>query len=696
MTNAQVFKEKFDAGIPNTWAVFDNGVGTGLHWNIWKYGTPGSNVAYIMYDCTVSTDAEDWLVTPLITPNLEEHFLKFDQGDPDWGDFGSKMSIRISTSSQTDKASFTTIYEQGEKVLTPFLALQEIDLSAYIDTPIYIAFVMTQNCGDRWLIDNVEVATRGRTTETKSHAAVDAKFEAIMVARGYDYWPNGVFGPNAKVANVKSLDLSNENLQSLEGIEHFTALESLTAKNNHLEIVDLSKNKNLKYVNLEYNQLKSLHVHKNTQLEELYLKGNKLKEIALDSTPNLKSLELMYNQIETLDLRYNRNLEYVGVKENGTLQHLLLARNNNLKQLIAGFNALQTIDLSNSLQLKELELNDNNLTGYIDLTPYTQLEAYNLCNNNLDAYPGDECKGGYPAPTPNPTQFSTLEAYMVFKGWDLDGVANGSIVASRDVPIQTTLSLSGVGLTDVTGIAEFVALEELFLGGNNLKTIDISRNKALTTLSVKGNQLTNLDLTANTRVSYVEAQVNQLDSLRIGQQNALKTLYIQTNKLTSLALSKAIHLETLNASTNQLMGTLDLSKNTKLHSLLLANNALEILQVKNTQNRLITNDNFNIRSNPNLSCVVVDDVDFSKNTWVSYVEDSSVFTTNEDCRKLVTTPESELKIINNQIQVGVTVVKLKIYTQSGIEVPNKDLKGLYFVKMIDKNGFVSVRRILIE
>lgn len=155
-SNAQVFIENFESGIPNTWAIFDNGVGTGVSWEGIAYGT-NNNAAYILYDCSVASDAEDWLVTPQITPTGTDNFLRFFQADPDWGDFGSVMTVRISTNSQTNPADFTTIYTQGESALTPNLVSHQIDLSAYINQPIYIAFVMTQNCGDRWIIDDVEV-----------------------------------------------------------------------------------------------------------------------------------------------------------------------------------------------------------------------------------------------------------------------------------------------------------------------------------------------------------------------------------------------------------------------------------------------------------------------------------------------------------------------------------------------------------
>ena len=156
-SKAQVFSEDFESGIPNTWAIFDNGVGTNISWGTTITGVPATNTASIRFDCSVASDAEDWLVTPLITPTATDNFLRFFQSDPDTMDYGSIMTIRVSTGSQTNPADFTIIYTQGESVLNRDLTPLQIDLTAYINQPIYIAFVMTQNCGDQWYVDDVEV-----------------------------------------------------------------------------------------------------------------------------------------------------------------------------------------------------------------------------------------------------------------------------------------------------------------------------------------------------------------------------------------------------------------------------------------------------------------------------------------------------------------------------------------------------------
>jgi hypothetical protein len=77
---------------------------------------------------------------------------------------GSLFDIKISTTSQTNPASFTTIQSWDEATLTATNNVFEekiIDLSNYpAGTLVYIAFVMTNDFGDTWVLDNVNVVCK--------------------------------------------------------------------------------------------------------------------------------------------------------------------------------------------------------------------------------------------------------------------------------------------------------------------------------------------------------------------------------------------------------------------------------------------------------------------------------------------------------------------------------------------------------
>ena len=56
---------------------------------------------------------------------------------------------------------------------------------------------------------------------------------------------------------------------------------------------------------------------------------------------------------------------------------------------------------------------------------------------------------------------------------------------------------------------------------------------------------------------------------------------------------------------------MDISKNVALSRLDCKNNQLTSLNLKNGKNTLLTNININLTSNPNLNCIVVDDVAYA-------------------------------------------------------------------------------------
>lgn len=145
-----------------TWKVFDNGIGLNQTWNVIT-GTNSCNgrAAYLNREnVTNGTFAEDWLVTPLTVPIIPNAQLRFITKQTLGIDYGSIYTIRVSTTSQTNAASFTTIRTWTETELNDnFNVCEEkaVSLAAYAGQQIYIAFVMTNDDGDRWIIDDINV-----------------------------------------------------------------------------------------------------------------------------------------------------------------------------------------------------------------------------------------------------------------------------------------------------------------------------------------------------------------------------------------------------------------------------------------------------------------------------------------------------------------------------------------------------------
>ena len=182
------------------------------------------------------------------------------------------------------------------------------------------------------------------------------------------------------------------------------------------------------------------------------------------------------------------------------------------------------------------------------------------------------------------------------------------------------------GITDLTGIEAFVSLTYLDCSGNLLTNLDVSACIALTTLNCDYNQLTSLDVSANTALTTFGCSSNQLTSLDVSDNPALTILSCDANQLTSLAVSACTVLTYLACSSNQLT-SLDVSECTALTTFNCSYNLLTSLDVRNGHNNWMVYYDFNASGNPNLSCIEVDDVQWSNSNW-PYIDATASFSEN--------------------------------------------------------------------
>jgi len=141
------------------WASFrgENDLGTGYDWEASStYAVSGTNSAHVRYENVDGGLAEDWLVTPMFVPDASNNHISFSHRQAYGTDYGSSYAIKVSTASQTTHADFTDIATWTEADFEPseFTSI-EFSLADYIGVPIYVAFVMTNDDGDDWYIDDV-------------------------------------------------------------------------------------------------------------------------------------------------------------------------------------------------------------------------------------------------------------------------------------------------------------------------------------------------------------------------------------------------------------------------------------------------------------------------------------------------------------------------------------------------------------
>ena len=212
---------------------------------------------------------------------------------------------------------------------------------------------------------------------------------------------------------------------------------------------------------------------------------------------------------------------------------------------------------------------------------------------------------------------------------NFDKDKNGALSQAEQDAV-TKISVSEMGISDLTGISYFKNLESLYCYNNQLIALDVSKNIALTDLSCHHNQLTTLDVGKNTALTSLWCHNNQLTALDVTKNTALTNLSCHCNQLTTLDVSKNTALMGLGCDYNQLT-TLDVSKNTALKSLLCDKNQLTALDVtKNTaltslwcyNNQLTALDVTKNTVLTDLRCYYnqLTTLDISKNTALSYLE----------------------------------------------------------------------------
>jgi hypothetical protein len=206
-----------------------------------------------------------------------------------------------------------------------------------------------------------------------------------------------------------------------------------------------------------------------------------------------------------------------------------------------------------------------------------------------------------------------------------DNIIDG-VVLTSSIDTITLLDVEGLYIYDLTGIEGFTALTGLNCSLNPITSLDVSQNTALTWLICKLNQLSSLNLSQNTALTYLDCDWNQLTSLDVNQNTALTTLSCGGNQFTSLDVSQNTALVGLYCQVNQIT-SLDLSQNTMLVMLFCHDNQLTCLNVKSGNNNNFTG--FSASSNPNLTCIEVDNVTWSTTNWIApFVDPASSFSTN--------------------------------------------------------------------
>ncbi len=329
---------------------------------------------------------------------------------------------------------------------------------------------------------------------------------------------------------------------------------------------------------------------------------------------------------------------------------------------------------------------------------------------------------------------ASFEATLIFLGLDT-GTVNGW-VPTNFIDTVTSLNVSVAGISDLTGIEDFAALEtlncyynvlgsldvtqntaltELYCGYNYIGSIDLSQNVNLVKFSGSWGGFSSLDFSSNPLLESMICVENPLTSIDVTQNTALKTLYVG-NLLSTLNLSNNVALETLTCTSNNNLVSLDLTHNINLTTVNCDYNQLQCVNIKNGNNTNMVS--FVASNNPNLTCIEVDDAAYSTTNWTDIDPVSSFSTFCNNACSTVGVEEltaATVSIAPNPIQgaftiafeapttgvasllnaLGQVVQKVEFNASNQINVALNEPPGVYVVRL-EVEGTILTKKVVKE
>lgn len=236
---------------------------------------------------------------------------------------------------------------------------------------------------------------------------------------------------------------------------------------------------------------------------------------------------------------------------------------------------------------------------------------------------------------PDPHFKNALLNHDNFGGEIIDINGDGEIQVSEAEAIIDLIVgdpfLSGQ-IEDMTGIEAFINIKSLLCFRNKITSLNLSQNTALEYLSCGENRIQSLDLTNNINLITLDCFSNFLTELNVSQNIALQNIRCYENNLSNIDLTNNENLSVFIGDNNN-FSNLDLTNNNQLIGLNCENNRLNHLNIQNNNNENFYY--FNSKNNPDLTCIFVDDSEYSEGASSWYKDPESTYVeTQEECDAL--------------------------------------------------------------
>lgn len=571
---------------------------------------------------------------------------------------------------------------------------------------------------------------------------------------------------------LTSLDCSYNKLSSIDISKNIALTTLKCSANFNLNFLDVSNNIDLKILYCIGLSLRDLNLKNNLKLTELNCSYNALTSLEIPTNPDFTYINCSNNRLPLIDVSKNTKLTFFDCSNNKLL-NLDVSNNASLTTFYCNSNNLFNLNVKNG---NNLRLSKRNFIDNPNLT-CINTDAYMTSswgpNKDPKAFYNSNCSGENIPYTliPDPA----FEQKLIDIGIDTDG-KNGKVITTNIASLKS-LDVSSSNITNLTGIEDFTSLTYLDCGSNKISNIDLTENTVLTTLFCPKNDFEGLNLYKNTFLTYLDCNTNRLkgltvyyltaltyinlsnndvQNLNLGFNTALTNLNCSYNKLTTLDITTNVALTTFNCS-NNILRTLNVVKNSALVTFICNNNKLERLEMAGnvalatficnnnnisfldlTKNVMLNkfdcqynslrylnlkngnNKNFdltysNFTNNSELTCINVDDENYSNKNWAETKDATAIYSTDCNALGVEETVFDKAVIYPNPTKGEVTIdnvslEKITVYNSLGQLIKTFVLnnnetnntinlsglpKGVYYVYLINEDA-ASAKKVIVE
>lgn len=314
---------------------------------------------------------------------------------------------------------------------------------------------------------------------------------------------------------------------------------------------------------------------------------------------------------------------------------------------------------------------------------------------SIDSEPFDVLIDDIQVYDPNAIQYTSIpdlnfENKLIALGID-SGIPDGKVETSK-IQSVTSLDISYSEIKNITGIEDFTSLTSLICNDNEINVLNISKNTKLQYLDCSSTMVYLLDFSNNPELTHINVSKNPyVTKIDVSNNLKLTNLNCSTTSISRLDVSKNTKLTALNCKQIYIMD-LDLSYNTALTSLDCSENynSLTTLNLKNGNNSNFIPANSNFTNNAYLTCITVDNQNYSNDNWSSLKDASASYNTSclDGPYTLIPDPNFEKALIKS----GVDYRELdgKVLTANILLVTAINLSGSNINDLTGIEGFLNL------